>query len=143
LPYCGIDDIRNQVEEARLIQLTDDDATGVVAEERVLRAISDADEEMNGYLGARMAIPVFPVPESLRRLSVDIAVYNLYARRDKVPEHRAERYRAAVRFLEQAAAGKTSLGDRDPEGNPLDNAGPRTAGDNPERAFTRVTLRGF
>lgn len=143
MPYCGIDDIRNQVEEARLIQLTDDDATGVVAEERVSRAIGDADEEINGYLGARIAVPVFPVPDSLRRLSADIAVYNLYARRETVPEHRLERYRAAVRFLEQTAAGKISLGDRDPEGNPLDGSRARTAGDNPERTFTRGTLRGF
>lgn len=143
MPYCGIEDIRSQVEEVRLIQLTDDDSTGVVAEEMVLRAIRDADEEINGYLGARAAVPLFPVPDSLRRLSVDIAVYNLYARRETVPEHRAERYRAAVRFLEQAAAGKISLGSGDPEGSPLENASPRTAGDNPERAFTRVSLRGF
>ncbi len=142
MSYCTMDDVRNQLEEARLVQLSDDEGTGAVVESRVLQAISDADEEINGYLGARMAVPVSPVPESLRRLSADIAVYNLYSRREKVPEHRIERYRNAVRFLEQAALGKISLGRADPEGNPLDPQ-PEAAADNPQRAFTRSTLAGF
>ena len=138
-----MDHIRNQLEEARLIQLTDDEGTGAVVTARVNQAISDADEEINGYLGARMSVPVFPVPESLRRLSVDLAVYNLYSRREKVPDNRMERYRAAVRFLEQVALGKISLGQGDPEGTPLDPECPETAGDNPERTFTRTSLTGF
>ncbi len=142
MSYCTIDDVRNQVEEARLVQLTDDEGTGAVVESRVLQAISDADEEINGYLGTRTAVPVLPVPESLRRLSADIAVYNLYSRREKVPEHRIERYRNAVRFLEQAALGKISLGPADPEGNPVESQ-PEAAADNPQRAFTRSTLSGF
>ncbi|MFZ2447497.1 MAG: DUF1320 domain-containing protein [Syntrophobacteraceae bacterium] len=143
MPYCTIDDIRNQLEEVRLVQLTDDEGTGAVVEARVDRAIGDADEEINGYLGARIAVPVSPVPESLRRLSADLAIYNLFSRREKVPEHRIERYRNAVRFLEQVALGKISLGHGDPEGNPLEPDAPATAGDNPQRAFSRSSLTGF
>ncbi len=143
MSYCTMDNIRNQLEEARLIQLTDDEGTGEVATARVEQAISDADEEINGYLGARMSVPVSPVPESLRRLCVDLAVYNLYSRREKVPEHRIERYRCAVRFLEQVALGRISLGQGDPEGTPLDPECPETAGGNPLRAFARSNLTEF
>ena len=143
MPYCTIDDIRKQIEEARLIQLTDDEGTGAVVTVRVDRAISDADEEINGYLGARLSVPVSPVPESLRRLSTDITVYNLYGRREKVPENRIERYRNAIKFLGQAALGRVSLGASDPEGNPLDPEAPATSGENPPRAFTRSTLSDF
>lgn len=143
MAYCTIDNIRNQLQETVLVQLTDDEGTGEVVAARVEQAISDADEEINGYLGARMAVPVSPVPESLRRLSADIAIYNLYSRRERIPEHRIERYRGAVRFLEQVAEGKISLGQGDPEGNPLDPESPEAAGDNPRRAFTRSSLEGF
>ncbi|MHC1727952.1 MAG: gp436 family protein [Syntrophobacteraceae bacterium] len=143
MSYCTIDDIRNQVEEARLVQLTDDEGMGAVAAARVSRAIGDADEEINSYLGVRMSVPLDPVPESVRRLSVDIALYNLYARREKIPENRSERYRNAVRILESAAMGRISLGQSDPDGNPLDPNRPEAAGDNPVRSFTRSTLSGF
>jgi len=143
LSYCTIDQIRNQLQEGVLVQLTDDEGTGEVVAARVEQAISDACEEINGYLGARLAVPVAPVPESLRRLSVDIAVYNLYSRRERVPEHRIERYRGAVRFLEQVSQGVVSLGQSDPEGNPLEPESPQTAAENPRRAFSRSSLEGF
>ncbi len=143
MPYCTVDDIRNQVEEARLVQLTDDEGAGVVAVERVSRAISDADEEINSYLGMRMRVPLDPAPEAVRRLSVDLALYNLYSRRENIPENRSERYRNAIRILEKAAAGKISLGRADPQGNPLDPDRSEASDENPLRFFTRSTLAGF
>lgn len=143
MAYSTIDEISNQVDEARLVQLTDDEGTGTVAEDRITQAVADADNEIDGYLGLRMELPLASVPDSLRRVSTDIAVYNLYSRRDGIPEHRAERYRNAVRFLEGVAAGKISLGPADPDGNPLAPGRPEASGENPERAFTRLTLTGF
>ncbi len=143
MPYCTIDDVRRQLEEARLVQLTDDEGTGELVEERVTQAIRDADDEIDSYLGLRMRVPLSPAPDTVRRLSVDIAVYNLYSRREKLPENRLERYRNCVRFLESAASGKISLGQNDPEGNPLDPNLPEPSGENPARTFTRSSLRGF
>ncbi|MCE5334266.1 MAG: DUF1320 domain-containing protein [Desulfobacteraceae bacterium] len=143
MSYCTNEDIRNQIEEARLVQLTDDEGTGTVEEDRVTQAIADANSEIDGYLGLRMKLPLAPVPVTLQRLAIDIAVYNLYSRREKIPEHRAERYRNAIRFLEGVVAGKISLGSADPDGNPLAPNAPEMAKDNPERAFTRSTLTGF
>ena len=141
--YCTPDEVKNQIDESRLIQLTDDEGTGSVSETRVSQAIRDAGDEIDGYLGVRMKVPVVPAPEAVRRLAADIAVYNLYSRREKIPEHRSERYGNAVRFLEGIAAGKISLGESDPEGTPLDVNRAEMAGDNPERAFTRSSLWGF
>ncbi len=143
MAYSTIDDVRNQLEEARLIQLTDDEGTGEFVEARVTQAICDADDEIDSYLGLRMRVPLVPAPDSVRRFSVDIAVYNLYSRREVVPENRAERYRNCVRFLESAASGKISLGHSDPEGNPLNPNLPEPSGENPARTFTRSSLTGF
>ncbi len=143
MSYCTLDEVKNQVDELRLVQLTDDEGAGAVSEIRVTQAIQDADDEIDGYLGVRMKVPLVPVPEAVRRLAVDITVYNLYSRREKIPEHRSERYKNAVRFLEGIAAGKISLGVSDPEGTPLDVNRTETADENPERAFTRSSLLGF
>jgi len=143
MAYCTIDDIRNQLDESKLIQLTDDEGTGTVDTARVERAIEDAGEEIDTHVGARYAVPLDPVPPMLRKAAVDIAVYNLYGRREKVPEMRVERYRNALRFLDQVSRGRLSLGRQDPEGNPSESDAPCMSGENPRRAFTRNTLTGF
>lgn len=139
--YCTIADIEDQVDERRLVQLTDDDGSGIVASERVDRAISDASDEIDGYVGTRYGVPLSPAPPILRKFAVDIAVYNLYARRDNIPEIRSVRYQAAIQFLRQVALGKISLGPDDPGGNPPDNAVPRMIA--PARIFERSKMRGF
>jgi len=143
MAYCILADILDQVEEPRLIQLTDDDGLGTIGTVRVDKAISDADEEIDGYVGSRYTVPLNPAPAILRKLAVDIAVYNLFARRDKAPEGRTERYKAAVRFLEQVALGKISLGAADPDGNPPASDAPQMSSENPRRLFDRNTMRGF
>jgi phage gp36-like protein len=141
--YCTVDDIREQIGEVQLIQLTDDEGTGTVAEQRITRAIEDAGQEIDGYIGAGRRVPLSPVPAVIRKIATGIAAYNLYARRDLVPEARLERYRSAVHFLEQVAAGKVSLGADDPEGNPPACEAPELSGENPGRAFTRSSMAGF
>jgi phage gp36-like protein len=143
MPYCTLDDIRDQLDEVRLTQLTDDEGLGAVNTLRVAKAVTDADEEVNGYIGARHRTPLDPVPSIVRKCSVDIAIYNLFARRDRIPEARRDRYRDTIRFLEQIALGRFSLGNEDPEGNPPASDAAATSGCNPARIFDRATLEGF
>ncbi len=143
MSYCSVDDLKDQVDEARLIQLTDDEGTGSVNLDRVLRAISDADEEINSYVGCRHTVPLDPVPSIIRKISVDIALLNLYGRREKVPDARADRYKSAVKFLEQVSRGNAALGLHDPEGNPPESDAPQMSGENPRRTFTRALLKGY
>jgi len=143
MAYCTVTDIQDQIEESQLIQLTDDEGAGEVAESRVLKAIADADEEINGYVGSRYPVPLSPVPPVVRKLSVDIALYNLYARRDQCPDARKDRYKNAIAFLNQIALGRPSLGVSDPDGNPPVSDAPEMSGENPRRTFTRDSMRGF
>jgi phage gp36-like protein len=144
MAYSTETDITNQIDEAVLVELTDDEAIGVVDSDRVTRAIADADEEIDGYVGSRHTVPLDPVPAVVRKLSVDIAIYNLYARRvDEVPPVRQKRYDGAIRLLEQIAKGTISLGADDPEGTPPDSDAPEVSSDNPDRTFTRDTMKGF
>jgi phage gp36-like protein len=142
MPYCSLDDIRRQLPEAVVTILTDDAITGSVDEGVVADAIADADAEINAWLGGRYKVPFSQVPDVIRKISIDIAVYNLDSRRDgALPEVRKDRYRNAVKLLESIAKGIVTIGAEEsvtPAG-PADL--PRYGA--PDPVFTRETLKGF
>ncbi len=113
MAYSTQTDIEEQVSQAELIELTDDTGAGAVDTSAAARAIADADAEIDGYCGARYTVPFSPAPAMIRKLSVDIAVYNLFSRRSnlKLPEERQKRYDNAVRFFRDLAKGLISLRD--------------------------------
>ena len=143
MAYCTKSDILEQLDEDDLIQLTDDTDAGTVDDDKVDRAIADADAEIDSYCGTRYTVPFATVPDIVRKYSVDIAIFNLYARRHGVPEDRQKRYDNAIRFFRDVATNKASLGENDPDGNPPDSDAPQMSTDNPERIFTRDKMKGF
>lgn len=145
MAYSTQSDLLEQISEDELIELTDDAAAGVVDTDAVTRAIVDADAEIDGYCGKRHTVPFTTVPEIIRKLSVDLSIFNLYARRShlEVPDSRQKRYDAAIRFLRDVARGIVSLGEDDPEGSPPDSNAPEMASTNPTRVFSRDTMSGF
>ena len=140
MAYCTINDILKMLDEADLIDLTDDTLTGAYDAAVVDRAIDDADAEINGYVGTRYAVGRDPVPPGLRKYSVDIAIYNLYSRRKTVNEEWRKRYEDAVRYLELVAKGQISLGAGDAEPGAVNHA-PQISG--PPRLFSRHKLKGY
>ena len=142
MPYATQADIEAQLSLDELVQLTDDEGLGEVNYGRITRAISDADEEIDGYLQSRMAVPISPAPGIIRKTSVDISIYNLFSRRgDVIPEIRKDRYDNAVKFLVKVAEGKIGLGAQDPAGNPPDVSGVSYTG--PGQVFTSDKLGRF
>ena len=142
MPYCTQADILESLSEAELIQLTDDAGAGTVDPDVVERAIADADATVDAHCQGRYSVPLAsPVPGVIRRISVDITVYNLYSRRDDtMPETRKERMKSAERFLEKVARGEIRLGTAQPA--------PETTGgsvdiESQDRIFDRGKLRGF
>ena len=119
MAYSTLEDIWAQLDATDLRQLTNDTDSGIHDEAVMARAIADADEEIDGYLGSRYALPLSAVPGVIRKYSVDIAIYNLHSRRgDAMPDIRRERYEHAVAFLGMVARGSISLEDNDPDDNP-------------------------
>lgn len=143
MAYCTIDDLMEQISEDELIELTDDDNTGVVETSRTDRAIADADAEINGYCGKRYGVPLSPVPALVRKFSADIAIWNLFSRKQIADEGREKRYTNAIRYLQDVAKGNATLGEGDPDTPPSDAGAPRMASANPARVFTRGTLEGY
>jgi len=126
MAYCTLDDIKEQIPESELIQLTDDEDLGIVDASITDRAIADADAEINSYCAERYTVPFDPVPDIIRKRSVDIAIYNLFSRRQIYNENRSSRHKDDIRFLERVSSGSVSLGPNAPAETSQDTVGVST-----------------
>ncbi|KAF0145108.1 MAG: mu-like prophage Flumu protein gp36 [Nitrospirae bacterium] len=145
MPYCALADIIDQVPEQKVIELTDDENTGQVNTSRVDKAIATAGSIIDGYLRGRYTLPLSTVPELIKTISIDISVFKLYERRREMdmPESLTNRYKNAVKLLEQIQKGLISLGI-EAEASAAGSAGSyktnKTADD---REFTKEKLKTF
>lgn len=141
MSYCSQADIEDFIDNDDLTALTDDEDTGGLNSARIDRSIADATAEIDGYAGKRYSLPFSPVPVIVRKYCVDIAIYNLYARRGGAPEYIRERYNNAILFLKGVASGANSLGADSPIDTPESNDMPVITSNT--RVFSRATMEGF
>ncbi len=138
MSYSTLDDLKKLIPEEILVQLTDDEETGSVNQVRIDEAIAQADAEINAYCSPRYEVPFLPVPDLVRKLSVDIAIYNLYSRRaEEIPATRSERYKNAIRQLEGIAKGIVSLGVDPAAEAAATQGGPESTTSKDDRVFSR------
>lgn len=144
MPYSSLNDITAHIPEANLIQLTDDEGAGAVNEERVSEAIAYADQLIDGYLRGRYTLPLTTVPVLIKKLSVDLAVFHLYSRRLELemPEAMMQRYKNAVRLLEQTQKGILSIGIESTDSGP-GQGHYRTNRKSEDRVFDKTSLEKF
>ena len=110
--YCTIDDLKKAVAEGTLITLTDDSGAGVIDDAKAQEAIDAGAEEINAWIGKRVALPIAGTPpQILAKVNADIAIWNIYSRVEvETPDVWKERYRNAVKMLERFAKGEITLG---------------------------------
>lgn len=93
------------------------DLSGYSAEEQaaaqaalahVERALQDAGQTIDSYLGGRYQLPLSQVPAVLERIAGQLARYFLYD--DAATEQVASLYKDAIKFLESVATGRVQLG---------------------------------
>lgn len=146
MAYSTTADVLAMIDSTDLSQLVDDEDLGGLSDpatDRIERAIEDADAEIDGYLGVKYSVPLSPVPNMIRRISVTIAVYLLFSRRKGPPENWIRLYEEAINYLKSVIAGETSLGNTDPDGTPGGGSQAEFHVDNPERLFRRDKLKGM
>ena len=139
--YCAQSDLLEQISDDKLTQLTDDADTGSIDADVITRSIADADAEIDGYCGRRYTVPFTTVPAIIRKVSVDIALYNLYARRKGAPDDRQSRYDNAIKLLLNVSKGLITLGADDPDSTPASSNTPEIS--QSDRIFTRDKMSGF
>lgn len=101
----------------------DDIAAADDARERIEQASAEADALIDGYLGKRYTLPLANAPGILTTWARAIVRYKLHGDRLSTEGNDpiVRDYKDALKFLEQIAAGKFSLGIEDPssQGNGL------------------------
>ena len=117
--YSTISDLLNDISEKNLVQLVNDenaeqvDLSNIESEpvKRILKAIEDADAEINGYVRSLYTVPLSgDIDPRVNKLSRIIAKYNLFSRRNMdVSEGIENQYKMAVKDLEKIQQGTIKL----------------------------------
>ncbi len=139
--YATHNDLLNRLELRHLVELADDDGDGQPDPAILDACIADADSLIDTALRTRYSVPFEPVPPFLRKLSADLAIANLFARRREAtsPTHQ-HRAQAALELLRSLASGETRLEDAKPAPSP---APPQSTTMNRTRAFSSETLEPY
>jgi len=144
--------LKDHLPEKKIIQLTDDEqlkpdvldadeAAHADIFSRINETCDSADAEVNSYCGVKYTVPFSSPPDEVKRLAMEIWIYNLYKRRT-VPEEIEKRYDKAIKQLESIARGLKTLGIDPPPAAPTEG-GAETNKIESDRIFTRDTLSGF
>jgi phage gp36-like protein len=96
--------------ENEVIALTDRANLGVIDDAVLASALAEADAEIDPYLAPRHQLPLASVPKILTGYACDIARYRLCGANVSETEAIRNRYKDAVRFLENVSSGKIGLG---------------------------------
>ncbi len=144
MPYASATDITDLMGDDMLIRLADRDGDGIYDDAKVTRALDDASALIDGYIAARVPLPLITVPPVLKNLTIDIAVYRLSTDAALLAEDVRTRYEDAIKFLRDVAAGKAQIPQPKPEGAPaVTEVTPPQAVivDGPPRLFSRSSMR--
>ncbi len=147
MPYAVLSDI-TELYGPDVLYVADRDGDGVADVAAVARALDQASDEIDSFVGVRHVLPLPVVPGILRQHAVDIAVYRLALSRNVLTDEHRVRYEDALGSLKRISEGKASLNlpvSADPGGDEDgdDYGGPQpivSAG--PPRLFSREKMRG-
>ena len=107
MAYCTQQNLIDRYSEDELILLTDRTGLNKIDTAAIAAAIADADSEIDSYLSARYTTPVAVVSDALIMHACNIARYRLHGQ--AVTELVQNRYKEAVNWLKDVAAGKAGL----------------------------------
>lgn len=113
--YCTIDDLRASEPIIRLVEATDDahpNKSGTIQVAIAEEMIELACGVIDGYIGGRVSLPLIQVPVIIRKIAVDLSLYNLHERVGKsVKDSPIDRRREnALALLRDIQKGNLSLG---------------------------------
>lgn len=120
MAYSTQSDIEQRLPAVSLAQLTDDVGGQTISSAPINRAIADADSTINSFArGKHGTLPFNPVPESVRRWSVSLAILNLYKRRVdlRVPDGVKEDIELVKTELRALRDNKILIDDDDSDAN--------------------------
>lgn len=140
MAYATLADLINRAGEAEILQIADRNRDGAADPDVVEAAIRDGMNTVNGYIGAKYALPLISVPGLVRTWTVSIARYVLH--RNTPPDHVRTDFEDAIAALKDVAAGRLTLPVEADAVAPSTVAG-QVMSSHPAEVFTPQRLRGW
>lgn len=138
--YCTQADLVARFGESELIANSDRADAGTVDAAVVAGAIGKASDLIDGYIGARYALPLASVPSLLKGFCEDLARHFLYT--VERPKNVDDARDAAIAYLKDVAAGRASLGAAVPPAPaPAGASGTEILFEGGDRGMSRAELR--
>lgn len=116
MPYATPQDLIDHLGEREARALSDRAGAGVVDQAALARLLAIAEDEANGHLARRYAVPLVDgsgqaaaAPATLKTAVIDIARYRGTGTEIMATDEIRNRYKDAVRWLEGVAAGTIAL----------------------------------
>lgn len=140
MAYATHTDLVERYGTDAVVRAFDKDGDGAVDSAVESKALEDASDIIDTYVGAKYDLPLTTVPDILVRVCCELAMYLGSADAATQTEENKERHAHNLDWLKMVAKGTVSLGlDVPPESIPLtvQTSYPNT------RLFTRTTLKGL
>lgn len=141
MPYATLADLTVQFGDSEVLALTDRNNDGVADVPVYGMALQRASNTIDSYLSARYPLPLAVVPDQLVDICCDIAHYKLCGAGVTETEEIRNRFKDALKMLEQIRDGKVDIGLTIAGAAPAENASVRVVGGG--RTFTHDSLADY
>lgn len=118
MPYATSQDVIDSLGTREAAAISERSGSGVPNVAVLTAALARAEDEVNAYVGRRYALPLLTAagaaaatPLILKRLVIDITRYRQTGTEVMETEAIRNRFKDAIKVLEQIADGKVSLGN--------------------------------
>lgn len=111
MAYIDSDYIKARVDDSTLGKLTKEKGGSSPDESLIASKISDAEVRVNSSIGNRYDVPLTTVPDKIKQITFDIALYLIYRthRTHKMDEEIKWAYERALKELDRIEDGRTKL----------------------------------
>ena len=116
--YCDVQDIRDDLTEKVVAQLSNDENPNEVNEEIVSKYISESTQLIDGFLRSRYSLPLEKEHSIIKKVCIDVVKYELYKRRGKVFDNIQNLYKDGISTLEKIQKGMIILDEGTAETRP-------------------------
>jgi phage gp36-like protein len=116
--YCDVQDIKDDLTEKVVAQLSNDENPNVVNEEIVSKYISESTQLIEGFLRSRYSLPLEKEHSIIKKVCIDVVKYELYKRRGKVFDNIQNLYKDGISTLEKIQKGMIILDEGTAETRP-------------------------
>jgi phage gp36-like protein len=103
--YTTLIILKQKYDRGLLSDLTDENDTGDIVDEKITRAITEANAEIDGYLKGRYPddIETVNIPNNINRIANMLVIYYLYSNQSAIelPSFRRKDYEEAIKSLEK------------------------------------------